>query len=286
MTVQAFDPAQYKHAQLQEWNAVADGWRKWWEVIESGAQQVSDRMLEMAEVQPAQRVLDVATGIGEPAVSAARRVGSAGYVVATDQSPFMLEIARGRATTLGLHHMEFKEMDAEGLDFSEGSFDAVLCRWGLMFLPDLSAALNRIWRSLAPGGRMAATVWDVPPKVPMVSLAMGVIQSMFQPPPPPRGTPNPFALADTSILEQGLTGAGFTDIKTERMTVMVEFPSAKGYTDFLQDIAPPVRAMLANQPEEKQREAWAAIANAAGQFSDGSGVVRMPNEAILMAGRK
>ena len=116
MTTQQFDPARYKEGQRQEWDAVATGWRKWWEIIEGGARQVSDRMLELAEIQTGQRVLDVATGIGEPAVSAARKVGPTGHVVATDQSPQMLEIARERAASLGLQNMEFKVTDAEALE--------------------------------------------------------------------------------------------------------------------------------------------------------------------------
>ena len=255
MATQEFDATRYKSAQRQEWDAVAVGWSRWWETIEKGTQHHSDRLVELADVQPGHHVLDVATGIGEPCLTAARRVGATGSVTGTDQSQQMLAIARDRASALGLTNVEFREMDAEALDLPEESFDAVLCRCGLMFLPELSAALNGIWRSLTPGGRMATAVWDVPPKTPMISLAMGVIQNMFQPPPPPQGTPNPFTLADTSILEQGLAEAGFTDIKSERMTVMVEFPSAMAYTDFLRDIVPPLRAMLANQPEEKQREA-------------------------------
>ncbi len=286
MTTQPFDPAQFKNTQRQEWDAVAAGWRKWWEIIESGAQQVSDRLLELAEVQPGHRVLDVATGIGEPAVSAARRVGATGHVVATDQSPQMLAIAQERATALGLKHVEFKIMDAEALDFPENTFDAVLCRWGLMFLPDLAAALSGVWRSLTPGGRLATCVWDVPPKTPILSLAMGVIQNMFQLPPPPPGMPNPFSLADAAALEQAFTSAGFADVRSERMTMTVEFASATAYTDFLRDIAPPIRGLLANQPEERQAEAWQAISNTAGRFSAEDGTVRMPNETIIVVGRR
>ena len=286
MTTQPFDPAQYKNAQRQEWGAVAAGWRKWWEIIEYGAKHVSDRLLELAEIRPGKRVLDVATGVGEPAVTAGHRVGPTGHVVATDQSPQMLAIAQERAAAQGLQNIEFKVTDAEALDFPENTFDGVLCRWGLMFLPDLAAALNGMWRSLTPGGRLAACVWDVPPKTPMISLAMGVIQNIFQISPPPPGVPSPFGLADPVALKQALTDAGFADIRSERMTVMVEFPSATAYTDFLRDIAPPVRALLANQPEERRTEAWQAISNAAGQFSNADGMVRMPNETILVVGRR
>ena len=115
MSTEGFDPARYKAAQRQEWGAVAERWRKWWETIERGAQHVSDRLIELAEIQPGQRVLDVATGIGEPSLTAARRVGPTGSVVATDQAPQMLKIARERSDDLGLRNVEFHEMDAEAL---------------------------------------------------------------------------------------------------------------------------------------------------------------------------
>ena len=87
-------------------------------------------------------------------------------------------------------------------------------------------------------------------------------------------------------MEKALADAGFTDIRVERMTMTTELPSATDYTDFIRDIAAPVRAMLASQPEEKQAEAWGAIADAAGQFAGSDGVVRMPNETILVAARR
>ncbi len=115
--------------QRQQWNSVATGWKKWWRAIEGGAQHVSQRMIELAEVKPGQRVLDIATGIGEPALLAASRVGTAGRVVATDLSPQMLDIARERANALGLTNVGFMESDVEALNFPDGSFDAILCRW-------------------------------------------------------------------------------------------------------------------------------------------------------------
>ena len=177
MSTQPFDPQGYKDRQRQEWNAVAEGWRKWWPLIEQGAQQVSERLVDLAGVEPGHRMLDVATGVGEPAVTAARRVGPQGLVVATDQSPEMLAIARERGAALGLSNLEFHAVDAETLDFPEGSFDAALCRWGLMFLPDAVEGLQRIRRLLVPGGRFATSVWGPPQKTPLLSLAMGVLSS-------------------------------------------------------------------------------------------------------------
>jgi len=176
MTTPEFDATRYKSTQRQEWDAVAAGWNKWWEIIEKGAQHVSDRLVELAAIKPGHHVLDVATGIGEPCLTAARRVGATGKVIGTDQSPQMLALARKRATDLGLTNVEFREMDAEALDLPEESFDAVLCRWGLMFLPDLTEVLSSIHRLLVSSGRFAATVWGEPQAVPMLSLPMGVVR--------------------------------------------------------------------------------------------------------------
>ena len=224
MSTPFFDAAQYKVGQRQEWNAAANAWDRWWETIERGSQPVSDRLVDVAGLGLGHRVVDVATSIGEPAITAAHRVGPSGRVVATDQSPQMLAIARRRAEAPGLQNMDFREMDAEGLDLPDGAFDAVLCRWGLMFLPDLNLALRGMLPLLIPGGRMAACVWGIPPKTPLLSTAMGVMREMFDLPPPPPGTPSPNGLADTAALEQAVSQAGFVDVCSESMTMVVDCP--------------------------------------------------------------
>src|SRR5688572_28649668 len=94
MSTRANESARYKEEQRQQWNSVAAGWKKWWPTIENGARDISRRMVELAEVGPGQQVLDIATGIGEPALLAASRVGPAGRIIATDLSSQMLDIAR------------------------------------------------------------------------------------------------------------------------------------------------------------------------------------------------
>ena len=106
--------------------------------LERAAQHVNARLVELAHVDAGHQVLNIATGLGEPAFTAARRVGPVGRVVATDVSPQMLALAQEGASMLGLQNIEFREMDAEDADLSEHTFQAILCRWGLMFLPHLS----------------------------------------------------------------------------------------------------------------------------------------------------
>ena len=124
------DSRQYKEGQRQGWDSVADGWQKWWKITETGAEKVSRRLIELAEIKQGSTVLDIATGIGEPAITAAKQVGNSGYVLAIDISSQMLSIAKQRAISLGLEQViEFKEGDAETIDLPSSTFDAALCRW-------------------------------------------------------------------------------------------------------------------------------------------------------------
>lgn len=72
------DPNQFKESQHQSWDSVSQGWHKWWKTIENGAQNVSKRLVELAHIKPGDNILDIATGIGEPAITGARQVGRNG----------------------------------------------------------------------------------------------------------------------------------------------------------------------------------------------------------------
>jgi enediyne biosynthesis protein CalE5 len=286
MNPSQFDPAQYKVEQRHEWDQAAEGWKRWWQTIERGMQPVSDRLVELAEIGPGQRVLDVATGIGEPAVTAARRVGLTGHVVATDISPQMLTIAAGRVAAEGLSNIEFVQADAETLDLPDSSFDAVLCRFGLMFLPDVESALRRIFELLVPGGRFAAAVWGPPEKVPMSSVPLGVIRRELQIPPPPPSAPGIFSLSDPTHLEELLRRAGFSQVDNEPMTVALEMSSADEFVRYRLDVAAPMRALLASETPERQNEIRQAITQAMQSYITADGTLRVENEAILAVGRR
>ena len=115
MANEAVTPELLKDRQRRDWDAAAVGWNKFWPVFERAAQHVSDRLVDLARIREGSRVLDVATGNGEPALTAARRTGPGGRVIATDQSEGMLAIARSRAASLGITNVEFRAIDGEKL---------------------------------------------------------------------------------------------------------------------------------------------------------------------------
>ena len=282
------DSKQYKEAERQSWDSVATGWQKWWQTVENSTQKVSHRLIELAEIRPGQRVLDIATGIGEPAITAANQLGNKCHVLAIDISAKMLSLAKQRAISLGLQDLiEFKEGDIETIDLTPSTFDAVLCRWGLMFLPDLKAGLSNIYRSLIEGGHFASAVWASPDQDSLIATTMSIVMKETNSKPPAPGTPGPFSLSDENSLKNSFIASGFKDPAIERMNVSFDFDSPDDFTDFIIETAGPLQKMLADQNMERKKQILRAITDAAANYADKTtGKTRFENEAILIVGTK
>ena len=281
-----FDPAQYKASIRTEWRAAAAGWRAWVEVLEAedGGGAVSRTLVELAGISPGDVVLDVAAGYGEPGLPAARAVAPGGRVVCTDISAEMLAVGRERAAAEGLDNLQFVERDAEELVFEEASFDAVLSRQGLQFLPDVAGVLTRLYAFLKPHGRLAAAVWGTPGTV-QFAAPVPLIRAELQLPPPPAG-PGPFALADADQLVKLVEAAGFTDVETGTVTAIYQTGSPELATRWLRDVAPPVAALVDAQPPEVQQRVWAKVTQAWAPYATADGRVRLENQAVWVTGTK
>jgi enediyne biosynthesis protein CalE5 len=286
MSELGLDLDRVRREQRDFWNNAAPGWKRMFVGLDRAAQHVSDRLVELARIKPGDRVLDVATGSGEPGITAARKVGANGSVVATDMSPAMLNLARERAEALGIRNIKFVETGAEALAVDEGPFAAVVCRWGLMFVPDLDLAARRIFELLAPAGGFATAVWGPAERVPMISLGEDATRQLAKLPPPPPGAPHPLKLADTRPLERALASAGFKSITTEPIIVSFEWESAAEFTEQRRAMSAPFRALLANLTPELQAQILAAVTDAARAFADSAGKVRMNNEGICISAGK
>jgi SAM-dependent methyltransferase len=281
-----FDPTAIKAQQREQWSNVAQGWRQRWPTFERGAQPLSDRLLELAHVGPGMHVLDVATGIGEPAMTAARWVGPSGSVVAIDQAPQMLDVARERLLAAGVDNVELNEGDAEAIALPPDAFDAILCRWGLMFFSDRRSTLARLRATIFPDGWLAAAIWGAPQRVPIIALSFAALAGEpGQPPTPPPG-PNPFDLSEPAALEQLLRDAGYRDVRSEPLTVTFEFASVDELLGHIGDTSAPVRAILATRDYERQATFWRNLASAVSAYADPDSVIRLPNECLIVAGRR
>jgi ubiquinone/menaquinone biosynthesis C-methylase UbiE len=151
----SFDAARYKDAQREQWNKDGAAWRRWNPTLDRWYGEVTRQMLDLARIRAGQRILDIAAGAGEPAVSAAERVGPGGCVLATDISEGILELALQVARERGLRQVATRTMDGEKLDLPDACFDAVLCRLGLMYLPHPVRALREWRRALKFNAMMA-----------------------------------------------------------------------------------------------------------------------------------
>lgn len=285
MEAKAVNPVEFRDGQRQVWNTAATGWKKWSELIDRGASGISERLVELAGVKPGSRVLDVAAGYGEPSLTAARRVGPEGKVVATDIAAEMIAFGRERASAGGIENIEFVESDAAHLDFPEASFDAALSRWGIIFEPDGEAAAARIRSFLEPGARMAISSWGPPDRVPFLAIPMGTAMQRLGVSPPPPGTPGPLSRPTPAALGGLLEAAGFSDVEVEEADVSFEWASVEEFTTFIRETIPPLRSMMAPFPPEDQEATWDAITEAVRQKAANDGAVRLSNLVLLAAGR-
>jgi enediyne biosynthesis protein CalE5 len=278
------DAVEFRDRQRQDWGTAAKGWHDWQEHVLSATVNVSRRLVELAQIGPGDRVLDIGAGSGEPSLTAAQAVGPEGQVVATDIAPEMLRYAGERAARAGVENVEYVEAAASSLDFSPESFDGAVSRWGIIFEPEAEAAAARIRGFLKPGRRMAISSWGPPERVPMLALPMRTVMTTLQIEPPPPGTPGPLSRPTHEAIAALLEGGGFSDVEVEEVEVEVDWDSPEEFVRFVREIAPPVSALMADQPPEVRDETWAAVVEAARPHADADGKVRLNNLALVAAG--
>ncbi len=284
MKSDAIDPVDIREAQHKQWDSAAVGWQEWSEFSESAYGHISERLVDLADVQAGSQVLDVAAGYGEPALTAARKAGPEGRVVATDISAEMLAFGRERAAAAGLGNVEFVESDALSLDFPHDSFDAAVSRWGIIFEPDAEAAAGRIRGFLKPGARIAISSWGEPDQVPFLSIPMRTSMARLGVPPPPPGMPGPLSRPTPDALGGLLEGGGFSKVAVEQDDVTFQFDSPEQFTAFIRAISAPIRAMIERYAGDAQDEAWEAITQAAAQAVGASKSLRFSNMVLLASG--
>ena len=279
------DPQQIIETQRQDWTRVAPGWEKWDESLDHNMAFMNYRLVGEARVRPGQRILDLGSGTGYPALLAAQAVGPRGNVVGLDLADAMLDVARRKAKALGLTNIRFQAGDVSTLPFDAGSFDAVISRFCLMFLPDVPKAAAEIARVLKPGGYLAAAVWSLPEKNPFLNIPINIVKQFIDIPPPEPEQPGIFRLAKPGDLRGIVERAGLTPLADETVSGESLFASGQEYVTSLMDIAAPFQALFAKLSSSQQTQTQADIKRAAQQYEMG-GKIALPIEIRIVVGRK
>lgn len=281
----SFDAAKYKNAQRAQWNKDGAAWRRWNPTLDRWYGDVTRQMLDLARIQPGQRILDIAAGAGEPAVSAAERVGPDGYVLATDISERIVELARQVALERGLKQVETRAMDGEKLELPDASFDAVLCRLGLMYMPHPVTALREWRRALRPGGRVAVVVFSTPDRNSWGAMPASIIRRRAQVPPPVAGQPGPFSLGDPGVLEGAFRQAGFADPEVGAVPVPHRAASAAEYVRVAREAFGAFNAMMGHMPPQERESVWNEVEGSMRCFESPGGF-EVPGECLVGAATK
>jgi ubiquinone/menaquinone biosynthesis C-methylase UbiE len=236
-------PEQISDQQRKSWNKFSAGWKKWDEWTMRFLKPTGDEIIRLLKITGTDQVLDVATGTGEPGQSIAKLVPKA-KVTGCDISEGMLAVARENAGLKGISNYEAVWGDGCSLPFPENRFNAISCRMGFMFFPDLKMAIREMYRTLKPGGRLAISVWDAPIKNPWITTLTGTIGRHIESVPPLPETPGMFRCAAPGMITELLQWAGFRNISESEITGKAEFGSALSYWMNMTEVAAPIVATM------------------------------------------
>lgn len=246
----------------------------------------TEKMFEAARLRPGMRVLDVAAGTGDQSLLAAQIVGPAGSVLAADISPSMLAVAEESAREAGLSNVETKVADASRMELPDAHFDAAICRFGLMFLPDVHAALLRMYAALKADARFATLVWSTADRNPYVDLQIELVREMGRMPSPPPSIVRTVSLGGPGKLEEALRAAGFRDIEVTAVPTPRDFASVDEAFEAMRSSSP-AQGELTRAMSDAERERYGAeLRRRLAVYVQPDGHCIVPGEAVLGSGSK
>ncbi len=261
----------------------------WWSAGQAARRQIygaaTEMMLDLAGVQAGSRVLDVAAGTGESTLMAARRVGPMGYVLATDVSASMLNVAAETARKEGLTNVENRVMNAETLALDVDSFNAVICRIALMLFPNPAKALTEMRRVVKPGGKVAVMVYAALEKNPFWEIFHKTVRRLGNMPPPAPGEAWMFALGEPGALEEVYRRGDFLNVSVHAAPIPRRFQSAAAAVENMRKGAGDIRELMNRLNETDRERAWAEIAERFKRFEGPNGF-EVPGEVLVGVGMK
>ena len=286
MNTSTTDSQAFKAAVRSHWNAAARGWDAHSPAIRAWLRPSTDAMIAMAGVVQGSRVLDVAAGAGDQTLDLAERVGPSGAVVATDLSPAIVALAQERAQRAGFKQVKCRVADGEDLQVEAASFDAAVCRLGLMFFPDPLQGLREMQRALRPGGGVCTVVFAGPQRNPCITILMATaLRHAGLPARDPFATGSLFSLGRPGHIDTLFHEAGFRDVATTAVDAVFRMPSVDDYLAFVRSSASPILQILAGLSDVAAAAAWDDIGDQLHAFDTPTGW-EGPNELLITAARR
>lgn len=256
-TAQALDPIAFKAALREQWDRSAAGWNAHAPQIRAWLATATEAMLDMAAIGPRSRVLDVAAGSGDQTLDIAARVGPDGCVLATDLSPAILALAQRNAERAGHRNVETKVADGERLPVDDASFDAAVCRLGLMFFPDPLQGLREMHRATRPDGRTCTMVFSRSDRNPCVTILLSTaLKHAGLAPRDPFQPGGLLSLGKPGLADELFRAAGFRDVATTTLDAPFRLPTARHYLGFVRTSASPIQQILGRLDRAAADAAW------------------------------
>jgi len=274
--------------QIDYWNSdVGERWARFQDRLDGMLQPFSAAVLDVAGIEPGERILDIGCGCGATTFDAAAKTGASGRALGVDISAPMVARARARATELG-SPAEFMLADAAAHDFGASAFDLLVSRFGIMFFAEPAAAFTHMKRALAPSGRVAFVCWRPMKENGWVSVPLfAALPHLPEQEPPVPGAPGPFAFADPERFRGILKEAGYRDIAIDPFDTELTLgkgpdPVALALEQTL-EIGPLSRA-LKDQPEEIRARTTDAVREALVKH-EANGEIRLGGAVWLVSAR-
>lgn len=278
---------QFRQKLKNDWtgNETVSAWRKWHAEIASFTRGVTEALLREAQLRPGLAVLDLASGVGDPALSIALAVAPSGRVVATDLGPDMISLAAELARSQGLSNIEFRQANAESLPFPDSSFDRITCRFGAMFFPDLQKALHESLRVLKPGGRLCFAAWGKREQ-PFFSATHSVLARFVEIPKPDPDAPDASRFAESGRLQRELETAGFQNVKENFLIVPARWDGSLDlYFQQFSEVSVMARPLLAQLSPARRDDVRAEILISLQKFVQDGHLV-FPLEIVLASAER
>jgi len=273
-----------REQQKASWNKFSPGWKKWDELMMDFLKPMGDEIIKSLNPKPTDIILDVAAGTGEPGLTIAKLVTN-GKVVITDLSEDMLKIANENALSKGITNIETQVCDVCELPFEDNTFDAISCRFGFMFFPDMLLAAKEMVRVLKPGGRIATAVWYGPEKNFWVTASMGTINRNMNLPQPPLGSPGMFRCAQDGLMTEIFHQAGLKNIRQKEVNGKLNCETTDNYWNMMTEVAAPIVAALSKAEEAMKDKIKTEVFELINQkYPDG--IVKIDSAALIIYGEK